>query len=195
MKGNKLKDKEKKVSRTFLVIVGIILVCVAITCFVLFMINGETKIKSTQSKNKYLERLVCESDNTTYTLFSYDNSVSKNLKITMTFNEKKLDTISLIYKLKYDDIDEVGKSESINHGKFNTTSQEDGLGPDAFGAVFSKLKETLQLSLYASDSDIDSKALKYFMLDNLASASYNLEKITDVYANLGLNCNKTLIKE
>ena len=110
------------------------------------------------------------------------------MKITATFNDGEMSSIALTYKLNYDTAEEIKKSESSNHGALNTLSQDEGLGPDAYEATYSKLKDGLQLSLYATGSEIDSRALKYFMLDSLTSTSYSQEKVAQAYASQGLKC-------
>ncbi|MBQ2695118.1 hypothetical protein IJG04_00555, partial [Candidatus Saccharibacteria bacterium] len=169
---NKKRDKN-----TWLIVVSILLVCIAVVCLILFLTQGQTTVTGGYDGLEAQEHLVCESKTTTYPLFSYDNSTSKSMKITATFRDDDLNSISLTYKLNYDDAEEIKKSEATNHGALNTTSQDEGLGPDAYEATYSKLKDGLQLSLYATGSEIDSRALKYFMLDSLTSTSYSQEKV------------------
>ena len=182
-------DKDKKRSiNTWLIITSIAFICVAVVCLILFLTQGQTTVTGGYSGLEAQEHLVCESKTTTYPLFSYDNSNGKSMKITATFNDGEMSSIALTYKLNYDTAEEIKKSESSNHGALNTLSQDEGLGPDAYEATYSKLKDGLQLSLYATGSEIDRRSLKYFMLDSLTSTPYSQEKIAQAYANQGLKC-------
>lgn len=187
-----MDNNDKKHRRnTWLVIASIVLVCIAVVCLVLFLTQGQTTVTGNYDGTDTQEKIVCESKITAYPLFTYDSSNGKSMKITGTFQDKELKTISLTYKLNYDDTEQVKQSEAANHGALNTLSQNEGLGPDAYEATYSKLKDGLQLSLYASGSEIDNRALKYFMLEDLTSKPYTMDQIAKVYANKGLNCKKS----
>ena len=181
-------NKKPRNSKTALVIVGIIAICIAVVCILVFFMQGKTTVVGDYSGTKTQARLICESTTTSYPLFNYDNSTGKSMKITATFEDDELNTISLIYKLNYNDAEEIKKSESVNHAALGVRSQDDGLGPDAYEAKYSKLKDGLQLSLYASKDDIDSRALEYFLLNDLISTPYNQEKVAKIYAKQGLKC-------
>ena len=174
-------------SKTALVAVSFILIVVAVVSLLLFLMHGETTVTGAYEGTEVQENLVCESKITAYPLFSYDHSSSKTLSVNAIFKAHKLTSISLLYKLNYNSQEEIEKSEAVNHGALNLLSQGEGLGPDAFAAKYSKLKDGMQLSLYASGSDINEKALKYFMLSDLTTP-YTQEKVAKVYAGQGLNC-------
>lgn len=183
-------SENKRRINTCLVVTSIILICVAVVCLILFFTQGKTTVTGGYDGTAVQERLICESHITGYPLFTYDNSSSKVMKVTGTFQDDKLQSIALTYKLSYDSSDEIKKSESVNHGALGTLMQDEGLGVDAFQATYSKLKDGLQLSLYASGSEINDKALKYFMLEDLTSGSYSKDRITKIYASKGLDCQK-----
>ena len=166
---------------------SIVLVCVSVVSILLFLMHGETTVTGVYDGAEVQYDLVCESGITAYPLFNYDNSYKKSLKINAIFKSNKISSISLIYKLFYDNQADIDKSESINHAALNLLSQGEGLGPDVYDAKFSKLTDGLQLSLYASGNNITEKALKYFMLSDL-TAPYTQEKTARVYANKGLDC-------
>lgn len=182
-------NRKKRDKNTWLIITSIILVCIAAFCLILFLIQGKTTVTdSYKSATETQGRLICESQTTTYPLFTYDSSTSKSMKITAIFKNNDLNSISLIYKLNYDNVEEITQSEASNHASLNLTTQKDGLGPDAYNATYGKLNDGLQLSLYATGGDIDDKALRYFMLENLTSVPYSKDKIAKIYTNQGLKC-------
>lgn len=173
----------------WLLIAGIILICIAVVCIVLFLIKGQTTVTSSTDSTT-TEHLSCESHTTPYPLFEYDESDSKSLKVNATFENDSLSSISLIYKLTYQDEDKLKLSEAKNHYALNHISQGEGLGPDAYNAKYSKGQDSIQLSLYANKSEIESKTLKYFMLNKLTSTPYTQNQIIKAYAAQGLKCEK-----
>lgn len=182
-----MKNNKKK-SNTWFIIVGILLILIAVIYLILFFLKGETVITGNYEGTEAQEHLICESNDTTYPLFNYDDSNSKSMKINTIFKNDELSSISLTYKLGYNSVEEIRQSEAFNHATLNTISQNEGLGPDAYNATYSKLKDGLQLSLYATSSDIDDKALKYFMLEDLNSKPYNQNEIINTYTKQGLKC-------
>lgn len=181
------KKKKKTKSKINFATTGILLICAAVICLLISLMYGKTTVTNIYGDEEERENLICESHITAYPLFSYDNSDSKTLKINVIFEADKIASISLIYKLNYNNEAETKKSESVNHGSLNTLSQNEGLGPDAFEAKYSKLSDGLQLSLFASGEEITTKALKYFMLEGL-TPSYTKEGVKEIYASQGLNC-------
>lgn len=180
-------SKKKSRFRIDFVATGVLLIVVAVVCLLISLTNGKTTIVNTYDNAKGRDSVVCESNITTYPLFSYDNSDSKTIKINAVFDSDRLISISLVYKLKYSNQSEIRKSESVNHGALNISLQNEGFNPDAFEAKYSKLEDGLQLSLFASGDEISSKALKYFMLDGL-TPSYTQEDFRDIYVSQGFNC-------
>lgn len=180
--------KKKQNLTVILVIVGIALVCTAVVCLLLFLMQGETTITENDDGEQTAEKIICKSQEVSYPLFDYDNSDSKSMEVTATFRDDKLDSISLIYRLYYSDAKQIESSESINHAALNISSQGAGLGPDAYNAKYSKLKDSLQLSLYAEKDDINNKALPYFMLTKINVAPYTQDKVAKAYANQGFDC-------
>lgn len=182
------KSNNKKL---WLLIVGIMLVCVAIVCIILFLIQGQTTVSGNFEGNGKAEYLTCESRTTPYSLFDYDDSDSKNLKITATFENDKLSGVSLIYKLKYNDAEKLDYSSARNHAAVNKISQKEGLGPDPYTAKYTKTEDTLQLTMMAQGEDITNKTLKYFMLKGQSSGTpYTQDKVSKMYAEQGLKCEK-----
>ena len=150
--------------------------------------HGETIVTGSYGGTKLIKHLTCESYTTSYPLFNYDGSDSKSIRINASFEDDRLSSISLIYKLGYSNTEEIDKSEATNHAALNMSYQNDGLASDSYSAKYSKFKDGIQLSLYVTSDDIDNKALKYFILDGLTSVAYNREEIERIYIGKGLKC-------
>jgi hypothetical protein len=161
----------------------------AIVAFVLFLLNGQTIITGEYEGQKIVETLVCESKVTAYPIFKYDNASSKDLKINAAFDNDKIETISLIYRLNYTDKEEINFSEARNHSAMNQSFNSDGLQADALSAKYGVLNDGLQLSIYAKGEDINSKTLKYFMANSITNMKdLTKEKLAKIYNAVGLDC-------
>ncbi len=132
--------------------------------------------------------LTCEAEGMQYPFFEYDNSTKKTTKINATFSGNKLDTISLIQELYYNNSDEIARSEAENHSALNLKTQGEGLGPDAFGANYAKLSDRLKFSMYAKAEKLEYETVKYFELDWVESGTYNLPTMEKIYTEKGFNC-------
>lgn len=172
----------------WLVVVGILCACIAVVCLVIFLLHGETTTTGGYNEGGAQESLTCTSNEVPYPLFEYDESTGKKMEITALFKDGDLDSISLVYKLDYEDEEKVKKSEAINHVALNNSFHDNGLEADALNATYSKLSDGMQLSLYAEGSNLNAKTLKYFLLKNMFNKPYSRDKITKTYTSQGLNC-------
>lgn len=149
-------------------IIGIILIIVALVVLTVVLITsmrGETKTFGQNPANIAGQSLTCESDTIRYSIAEYDDSKAKNLKITANFYDDKLNSISLAYTLYYDDAKQITASETFNHADMNTSFSKNSLSTDAFNAHYSKLEDSMKMTLYATKDDLTVPAVKYFMID------------------------------
>ena len=188
-----MEEGNKKTTRSAVnwpPLVGLILVFAAIFGFILFLQNGETVVTGEFDKPEKRESLTCEADNIPYSVFDYDSAKEKNLKINITFSDNSLDSVSLVYWLKYDDEEELEYSEARNHAVMNQKFDKDGMAPDSLSAKYSVIDGGIQFSIFASGSDINNKSLRYFLLDRVIDIkSITLEKLAKIYNEAGLNCD------
>ena len=192
MEGNKKRVK----SRGWLMLASVILIFVAIVIFLIAALNGKTVVTGEFDGNKVTETLVCESERVNYPFFKYDNSNSKSLKINAIFEDEKIGSISLFYKLNYSNEEMAKKSESVNHAAMSESFASDGMKFDDLNSKYSFLDNSLQMSLYAKNSELNEKSLRYFMLYNIYEVgNLTKEEMAKIYNNAGLDCeiiyNKT----
>ena len=128
------------------------------------LLRGEIKISDQNLVEIERKSLDCESQNIRYPFAEYDSSKSKELKITANFRDDAIEAVSLVYILRYDNGEQVKDSESSNHADMNVSFGRDGLGADALNAHYSRLKDSMQMSLYAKESNLDLVTAKYFMI-------------------------------
>ena len=148
-----------KIILTFAVLAGIISI-------ILFLLNGNTTTKTSDIKTIKNTSLRCSSNTVKYPFATYDNSLKKELKIDLIFNENILKTIALSYSLYYDNEEAVAISETQNHAAINIKFQNEGLGPDALNAKYTKLNDNFRLNLYHNGEKIDPVSAKYFLIKN-----------------------------
>ena len=189
-------SKEYRKSKGWVLPVSLILILLIILIVIIILLNGHTTITSTFVDHKKTETLVCEGNKVNYSNFAYSDTDDKLLKINAAFENDKLETISLIYKLKYQDEDTRYFSEARNHAEINESFYSDGMKTDDLNAKYSVSGNNLQFSIYAKGEDINVKSLKYFMLYNIYEVkNLTKEKMAKIYNEAGLDCkikhNKT----
>ncbi len=183
------KPKKRKKSKTnWPATIGTSLLLTAIVLILCFFLQGETKVTDSGTTVEASKSLTCEAEGMQYPFFEYDNSTKKTTKINATFSGNKLDTISLIQGLYYNNSDEIARSEAENHSALNLKTQGEGLGPDAFGANYAKLSDRLKFSMYAKAEKLEYETVKYFELDWVESGTYNLPTMEKIYTEKGFNC-------
>ena len=188
--------KRDNKTTSWLIPVILILIFVIIIIIVIKALNGNTTVTGEYEGTKKLETLVCESDTVSYSIFNYDSSDSKSLKINAAFEDDRLGSISLFYKLNYPNEEMAKKSESINHAAMNLSFYDDNMKTDDLSAKYSFIDNSLQMSIYARSNDFNEKSLRYFMLYNIYEVkNLTKEKMAKIYNEAGLDCeikhNKT----
>lgn len=183
------KKTKKSNKMSWMVTIGLSLMLTAVVLLVCFFLQGETKVTESQKTVETSQTLICEVSNQIYPIFSYDNAREKDLKINVKLADDKLNSISLIYTLYYDNTKGLTDSENLNRAAIGKSFGEDGLAHDALGASFSKGSDLLQFSLYATANEITNTTAKYFALDKLIGQNeYTKSTLQKTYTNKGLRC-------
>ncbi len=169
------------------VLLGSLLTIAAIVLVLLFLMQGKTTSIDPGSEVTTTESITCESTTTKYPILS--GGTLSNLKINAIFNNDKLHTISLTYKLNYGNNEAAKQGSATNHAAMNKSFSKDNLEPDSFDATYSILEDTFQMTLYAEAREINAISAKYFLLED--SSKYTKEILTKTYNEKGLNCLTT----
>ena len=165
---SKSNDTTRKITYA---IIGVLFIVVAVVLVILFLLNGSTTISDTTKTDIVTSSLSCEASDVDYPIFSYNESDKKDLKINMVFGEKKLDTLSLIYRMYFSDENKIESSEATNRASMNESFNKDGMSPDSFGATYAVLNDSFQMTLNAEKRQIDGLSSKYFLLDEASNYS------------------------
>lgn len=181
-KGN---DTTKKITYS---IMGVLLIVVAAVLVILFLLNGNTTISDSTRTDIVTDSLSCEASGVEYPIFTIDKSDKKNFKINMLFSDKKLDSLSLIYRLYYSNDDDISNSEVTNHIDMNKSFDDNGLSPDSFGAVYAILDDSMQMTLNASRKQINGSTAKYFLLEDVVN--YSEDNLKNHYESKGFKCKE-----
>ena len=104
---------ESKNKKTWLVAVGILLILISVISIILFLLNGQTIVTGQNGGITKSASLTCEGSNISYRFLSYDDTKSKNAKITASFNDDRLNAISFAYTLYYDNPRTIESSKTI----------------------------------------------------------------------------------
>lgn len=179
--------KKKGIHNWILVLIGIICIVTTFVLLIIFLLQGNTTISDEGGDVDITESITCSSDDFTYPFFKHNEANGSSIKINAIFDDSKLDTISLTYKLEYDEEEQAKQVSAINHASLNGHFKDDSLGADALGAHYSVTKGTMQLNLHAEASDITGITSKYFMIDN-TSGNHSKDTLIKMFNNKGLNC-------
>ena len=125
-----------------------------------------------------------------YPFFSYDSSKSKELKINIDSYDGSIKSIFLSYELYYDDERSVAASEAANHAAMNVSYGKDGLSADAFNANYTKLSNSMRMTLYTEPDQLDGNFTKYFMLmtGETNDLPHTLNDYKKIYESQGFRC-------
>ena len=171
---------------TILIALFVVASCIVIS----IMLNGTTTTSGQYPEPEANQSLSCTSDSVIYPFFELDRASSRETKINIVFSANdKISSISLFYTLYYDSAESASGGESFNHAAMNKSFGANGLGHDAFSARYTTMEDGLsvQMSLFATSSDFDDAAKRYFLIDEDA----DLENIDyqKNYENQGFICH------
>ncbi|MBQ7202184.1 hypothetical protein IJS18_02240 [Candidatus Saccharibacteria bacterium] len=179
--------------KKYLPILGVVVGVVVIVIIVLILMRGTTTTSGGYPNPESTKSLSCNSDTFVYPFFKYDNSTKKNTTITATFENEKMNRISLTYTLFYPTKEEVVKSEAENHAAMNISFSNAGLGPDSFGANYKELVSdpsalALAMTMTTLADNIRDVGAKYFMLEDIENKDYTLNDVRSTYRSAGFRC-------
>ncbi|MBR2795855.1 hypothetical protein IKE13_02300 [Candidatus Saccharibacteria bacterium] len=172
--------------RWIYILIGMIFIMVAVVLIVLFFLQGNEKIVSKGDDVEAAESITCSNDDYFYPFFRYNNSREGSVKISVVFNDGKLDSVNLVARLYYDGAEIIEKSRVENHIAMNNNFYENSMDADSLGAHFSALDDSMQMTLYAKAKQLNGVNAKYFLIDS--AGGYTKEMLVDNYNKQGLNC-------
>lgn len=194
MKSNQLSDNSMQNQKKCFNggVVGVIVFAVIIIGAILLFAQGSTTTTGSYPDNVSDDSLTCTGENINYSFFTYDNATKKSMEIDAIFSKNELKSIALIYNLYYNDAQNITASEAHNHAAMNTSFGKSGLSANAYNAKYARLKDRMQMSLYATSAEIDSTALRYFFVETDYEKKPNtIEEYKAIFEKKGLNCKET----
>lgn len=185
------KDGGKKNKATSIMIIATILAAIIIVLLTL-LLSGKTTTTGNYPDNENNKSLTCVSNDINYPIFTYDNSTKKEAKINILFSKDSIRSIALTYSLYYGDATSIIASEAHNHAAMNISFGANNLGTDALNAKYAKLENRMQMNLYATNSEINNVALRYFLIniDNDPTPD-TVSSYKAIYEDEGMNCEES----
>ena len=179
-----LHNKNNSVSA--IIFAGAVFLIIALVLGVLFLMGGNTTTIIGDSGFDAVQSITCENDNVIYPFFQ-DDAYKRYLKINMILKDNELETISLIYKIYFDDSSTIERNNNNFRATMNKSFGAYGLRADSLNATYSSLSDAVQLSLYAERDDINDVTSRYLLLDEI-NGNYEKNDIVKVYNSIGLDC-------
>lgn len=170
-------------------IIGVALLLVVVALIVFFFTSEKTTISGDFSGSEKTTSINCKvSTDFSYPFFRYDNSDDKSTEINVIFSGGKLDKVTLVTILNYDNADEIITSEANNHAAMNISFADAGLGADAFSSKFSKLSSGLKYSIFSTKNGFSNGGLKYFLLEDLEDTDMKVDDVKVTLEQKGFQC-------
>ena len=174
------KHRSKSLNETVLVIIGIILFVVAAILLLCFLLKGETKTTGEWTGVRTTESLSCKANNLPYPVYETSSILNSTTQINATFDNDKIGSISLMRKTNYASAEIAKVENDALTAAMNMDFGKNDMKAFALDATFSVDDNTAQMSLYANQSDLNKKSVKYFMLDNLPSKIDDYQEVSNV---------------
>lgn len=189
-----MEEDSSKKSKRYIADWPLLFFLLFVIIIIIFLIWLFTRDNVTTTGNnpeiESVDSVVCDISGIEYPFFDYDSSSKKTTKITVTFKNKNLDTISMLHTLQYANTEDAQKSETLNHAALNISTQNAGLGPDILNAHYAIVSNALQLLLTAKAKDITSTTSKYLLLNSPDNERYTKSNILRNYKNKGFSCEE-----
>lgn len=160
----------------------------AIVAIAIVAMRGETKITGQNPADIKSKSLICENTSIRYPILDYKNVKSTKIKTTLNFYENDLNAISLEYTQYVDNSKQVVGIEAANHADMNISFAKSGYGVDAFSVNYAMFDNSVRMSLYASNSEIDKISAKYFMIDMNSSIPNDINGYRKNYEEQSFVC-------
>lgn len=184
-----MKKEEVNNSKNRIVWIFIAVIIIIAIAGVAFLLNGSTTTSGANPEPETNESLICEAENLSYPIFTYDNSTRKTTKITTIFDNDKINSISLVQIMYYDIAANIVASEAQNHAAMNISFGKDGLGADSYNARYTKLDDSMRMTLYADSSSVNTAAYKYFLI-NTEEFDIGMDDLKSIYNKQGFICRQ-----
>jgi hypothetical protein len=144
--------------------VGISFVVLIVVAVILFMMQGKTTIVGDTPGAEKSKAITCTIENAVYPFFEYTEADKKLTTVKVIFTKDNVDSISLTYRMSYEDEEALKRSEALNHSAMNN-SFGSLLGPDALRVSYSTANKVFQMTLYATKSELNENSRKYFLME------------------------------
>lgn len=153
----------------------------------MFLLGGSTTTTKNEQPTEKSDSISCEVSNLSYPIFTYNDSTRQETRINAIYNNDRMQSISLIHTMYYDNARSITTSEAKNHAAMGLSYSSDGLRADAYNTLYTKLSDSMRMTLYASGQDINSVAAKYFMISSDPTTT-TLEELQNNYIKQGFDC-------
>lgn len=171
--------------RFVLIVAGIGLIILAVILLILFLLQGDTKYSEGEGSASVTASITCTDQDAVYPFRTAPGGGV--MKIHAIIDDDKMKTVSLVYRLYYDDHSVIEGQTTRLNADMNRAFHESGLGADALNVTYSSFDDSVQMTLYAHDEDINNNTAKFFLLED-ASGDYKKDEIMRIYDEKGFDC-------
>lgn len=186
-----MAKKYNNVSTTWLSAVFIFIV-VAVALFFVFILVGNQKSEDvTITGNTTITGASCKNKTLISPLLVDVKANSYNNKISATFNDYKLSSISYYFVGDYSSNETAAYAAGMAAAKYNKTIENYGVNKNAFSFTHSTDGESFDFNLTADSGNLPSTAAPLFLLEGVSTFPNNLDAFVDAYEKEGFICEIT----
>lgn len=182
------KESQTRILRKICAVILIVAICALVIFLIIKWLNSEniTRFGDSPEATKSFA-LVCVNDDAEYPYYNYEGATRHETKITAMFTDDKLKSISLANTLFFDNVDDVVRSEALNHAAMNLSFAENHLGLALFSAAYARLEDRMVGSIYTASDDFRDGVAPYYLLEKLDKNTPH-GQYADIYTAQGFTC-------
>lgn len=175
-----------------LIILALMFVLFGIVLLLLYLLVGKTTYTTSSREATGSQYLYCstKSKSISGAFFDLSDAQSAEQAIKAIFNNK-IDSVAYNATIDYGDQDTAKKKEAELNVTYGLYMQDNGRDMNDFSPNFSTVDDDVRISLFAKPSQLNYPLAKIFLIDlsnDMTLDEYNLEALSNLYSNKGLNC-------
>ena len=187
-----MTKKHNNVSTKWMGAMFVFIIVMAVALFFVFILfnNRETE-EVTITDNTVVTGASCKNETLVSPLLVDVKADSYNNKISATFSDDKLRSISYHFVGTYDSDETASYASGMAVAKYNKTIGNYGVRKSAFSYIYSADGKFFNMSLTADSGDLPSTVAPLFLLKNVNVFPGNLDTFVNAYEKEGFICEVT----
>lgn len=186
-----MTKKHNNVSTKWLSAMLVFIIVAAALFFVFILVGNQKSEDVTITGNATVTGVSCKNETLVSPLLVDVKANSYNNRISATFNDDKLKSISYNFIGTYDSNETAAFAAGMAAAKYNKTIGNYGVNKNAFSFTYSADGESFNFNLTADAGNLPSTAAPLFLLEGVSTFPNNLDAFVNAYEKEGFICEIT----